>query len=228
MMYGVAEIDLKGYKRSKDVLKRKIYYLYYDMIKRCYSQKYQAAHPSYQGCIVCERWLKFSNFVADIKSIRGYEKFEEWVLSEREARKYVLDKDIFGNGKRIYSLENCAFITIKESTLEVNKRMNQEHKGQFSSQSITKRVQNTDFKKMFWKNAEPRLEGLKKAVRIRAKNCSIPVIAVLSSEENIEYQSITECAKAFNVMPATIRNHIKNQKDFMGIKFIKKPANRRV
>lgn len=66
------------------------------MIRRCYSEKYHKAKPTYRGCEVCEEWKYFSNF----------EKWFEQYYREGCA----LDKDIIVQGNKIYSPETCCFV----------------------------------------------------------------------------------------------------------------------
>jgi len=73
-----------------------LYRRWADMLKRCYSLKYQKNQPTYIDCSVCDEWLVFSNFK------RWMEK-QDWQGKE-------LDKDIINPGNKIYSPENCSFV----------------------------------------------------------------------------------------------------------------------
>lgn len=74
---------------------------YYDrwsnMIKRCYSKKFHVKNLTYMGCSVCKEWLTFS-------------KFKSW-MQQQIWEGLVLDKDIINPGNKIYSPENCCFIS---------------------------------------------------------------------------------------------------------------------
>lgn len=70
-----------------------------DMITRCYSKAYQKKHPTYIGCIVCDEWLKFSNFKAWMEK-------QDWEDKD-------LDKDLLKKGNKVYSPESCCFIDKK-------------------------------------------------------------------------------------------------------------------
>lgn len=74
-----------------------VYQTWVEMLKRCYSPKYQAKQPTYIGCSVSERWLVFSNFKAWMDN-------QDWHGRE-------LDKDICTPGNKIYSPDNCVFVT---------------------------------------------------------------------------------------------------------------------
>ena len=72
------------------------YNKWYDMLRRCYSKRYQKGQPTYKGCYVCKEWLLFSNF-------RAWMIQQEW-----EGR--CLDKDFLIEGNKMYSPVTCAFI----------------------------------------------------------------------------------------------------------------------
>lgn len=53
-------ISKKGEKQKQKVIwKCMIYHLWYDMLKRCYCEKYKLKYPTYRGCTVCQEWLVF-------------------------------------------------------------------------------------------------------------------------------------------------------------------------
>ena len=81
----------------------KYYRAWCNMLQRCYDPKYQAKHPTYIDCTVCENWLTFSNFKA-------------WMLTQSWNDKQ-LDKDILGQYSKIYSPETCIFVTKAINTL---------------------------------------------------------------------------------------------------------------
>lgn len=78
---------------------------------RCYCEKYHNTHPTYKNCYVCNRWLKLSNFIEDIKLLDNYDK---WIINN----KYQLDKDIRNKNNKEYSLDNCIFILDEQNTKE--------------------------------------------------------------------------------------------------------------
>lgn len=87
------------------------------MLQRCYSPEYQRRFPTYVGCEVCERWKVFANFLEDLPKIEGYQ-----IWKDCPHQRIVLDKDIRGNGARLYSLETCCFIDNAENIREANNR----------------------------------------------------------------------------------------------------------
>jgi len=67
-----------------------------EILRRCYSERYQEKQPTYIGCSACDEWLTFSNFAKwyESNSVCGWE----------------LDKDIKVPGNKIYSPERCLFL----------------------------------------------------------------------------------------------------------------------
>lgn len=74
----------------------KKYKVWYDMLMRCYSKKYQNKNPTYIGCIVDNKWL-------------NYQVFAEW-FEDNYIEGYELDKDILVKGNKIYSPKTCCFV----------------------------------------------------------------------------------------------------------------------
>lgn len=75
------------------------------MIERCYSKKHKITHQTYIGCTVVEDWLIFLNF-------------KKWMECQDWKNKH-LDKDIIFPGNKVYSPENCVFVS-----QEINKLLN--------------------------------------------------------------------------------------------------------
>jgi len=65
------------------------------MLNRCYCLKALTRRPTYQGCVVCDGWLTFSNF-------------KEW-METQDWKGKALDKDFLGDGS-IYSSSTCCFV----------------------------------------------------------------------------------------------------------------------
>lgn len=81
-----------------------IYRTWQSMLMRCYSDKFQAKHPTYTGCSVCDEWLTFSSF-------------RRWMIAQNWQGKQ-LDKDIRVNGNKVYSPETCCFVTHADNMIE--------------------------------------------------------------------------------------------------------------
>ena len=71
-----------------------------DMLKRCYSVKYQAKYPTYIGCRVCDEWLYYSNF----------KKWYNENYYEINNKTSQLDKDVLIKGNKVYSAYTCVFV----------------------------------------------------------------------------------------------------------------------
>lgn len=89
-IYGVGINDLKSSSHSV------VFKVWYNMIRRCYDDKYHKSKPTYKDAEVCEEWRILSNF-------------KKW-FDENYVEGYVLDKDILHKGNKIYSPDNCCFI----------------------------------------------------------------------------------------------------------------------
>ena len=73
------------------------YYLTWrNMLRRCYSEKFQKHQPTYKGCSVCPEWLYFMTF-------RKWMSSQDWQGKE-------LDKDLLVEGNKVYSGDNCVFV----------------------------------------------------------------------------------------------------------------------
>ena len=102
---------------SADKTNRKIYDLWFRMLRRCYDEKSKSRSrgSSYVGCTVCDEWLTLSKFANDITTIQGYDR---WASGEN----LVFDKDSTISGNKEYRKDACCFIDPKESIREMNRR----------------------------------------------------------------------------------------------------------
>ena len=98
------------------------YILWGGIITRCYGN--YERWDTYKDVTVCERWWIFANFLEDIKYIEGY---NYWLDNPNE--RIALDKDIKGNGSKVYCLENCCFVANEDNAKEIRTRYNKEHFG---------------------------------------------------------------------------------------------------
>lgn len=101
-LFGVGKFDIDATRTSSKTI-RNAYFVWYDMLCRCYSKKFQEKQPSYIGCVVCEEWKLFSNFLAwfEVNYKEGCE----------------LDKDILFKNNKVYSPETCIFLPKRINTL---------------------------------------------------------------------------------------------------------------
>ena len=100
-----------GYHGNENVnCKSESYLKWHDMMNRCYNEKFHERHPQYEGCIVCEEWLNYSNFKVwfDQNKIPGMS--------------LDLDKDILFKGNKVYSPDTVAFVPHVINTLFINRK----------------------------------------------------------------------------------------------------------
>lgn len=76
---------------------RKLYGVWFNMIERCYDEKFQSRHKSYIGCSVCSEWLNFQSFA-------------RWYESQNAPMGWHIDKDIRFKGNKVYSPETCGLV----------------------------------------------------------------------------------------------------------------------
>ena len=106
-VYGVGISGAK-YPPTVNGRNTKEYALWYSMLKRCYSDKYQKKQPTYEGCEVS------NNF-------KSYEYFYEWCNEQVGFGMdgFELDKDLLIKGNKVYSESTCIFIPYEINTLLV-------------------------------------------------------------------------------------------------------------
>lgn len=115
LIYGKGINDMPRGWISESELNSLTYDTWRHMILRT-TQKYWNQYPTYEGTTVAPEWIYLSNFVEDVKTLPGY---EEWAKHEQ---RYLLDKDVLGNGQKIYSKDTCCFLTPLESNHEIAAR----------------------------------------------------------------------------------------------------------
>ena len=86
-----------GRKKWRRVWECPYYCAWKNMLKRCYSAKYQERWPTYIGCTVSEEWWRFSNF-------RAWMGKQDWEGKQ-------LDKDLLVEGNKVYSAETCVYVS---------------------------------------------------------------------------------------------------------------------
>lgn len=89
------------YKSKRGNTMTKMYQVWHDMLRRCYSAEYQENQPTYIGCSVCDDWHNF-------------QVFGEW-FEDNYISGYHLDKDSLVKGNKVYSPDTCAFIPREEN-----------------------------------------------------------------------------------------------------------------
>ena len=97
-VYGVGTTGLEP-TRDENGEKLDSYNCWCNMLRRCYSAKFQEKNPTYIDCRVCDEWLYYPNF-------------KNWYNEnyyEVENKTSHLDKDILVKGNKVYSPDTCVF-----------------------------------------------------------------------------------------------------------------------
>ena len=107
-VHGIGVTGTK-YQSTSNGVETKEYMLWQNMLKRCYSDKYQKKYPTYECCGVSD------NF-------KSYEYFYEWCHKQIGFgnKGWHLDKDLLTKGNKVYSENTCVFIP-KEINLVLTK-----------------------------------------------------------------------------------------------------------
>ena len=107
-VYGVGVVGTK-YPISVNSRNTKEYYLWNNMLMRCYSTTYKKKRPTYECCKVSDKF-------------KSYEYFYEWCHKQIGFNEeWHLDKDLLIKGNKVYSESTCVFIP-KEINLLLTKR----------------------------------------------------------------------------------------------------------
>lgn len=105
-VYGIGIIGNGKYKPGRNGKHSMQYKSWNEMLKRCYSEKYQSKYPTYKGCSVCDEWLNLQNF-------------GRW-FDNNYVDGLHLDKDIKTKGNKQYSPSTCTFVTCADNTIEAH------------------------------------------------------------------------------------------------------------
>lgn len=106
----IKSIGSTGHKGNA---KHPLYYTWKNMLSRCYYKKHRDYHLyGGRGIQLCERWLDFNNFIAD--------------MGEKPTPQHQLDRiDSDGN----YEPSNCRWVTPTENTINSRPRNGRKYKG---------------------------------------------------------------------------------------------------
>ena len=108
-VYGVGYLGEGKYKVSENGKDTDEYYIWHNMLTRCYDPKYHKKHPSYKGCKVEDYLLNFQHM-------------GEWIEDnyyEVPGEVMHLHKDILCKGNKVYSRETCIFVPQRINSLFV-------------------------------------------------------------------------------------------------------------
>lgn len=105
LVYGVGTNDVEYPITKNEVVDGKavqvwmcpFYSIWKSMLARVYGKTIKIKQPKYALTSVCDDWLTFSNF-------RAWMQTQDWEGKE-------LDKDIITRGNKVYSPDQCCFVT---------------------------------------------------------------------------------------------------------------------
>lgn len=102
---GVGFIGVGSEKSKSKGRNTEAYDRWANMIKRCYSKKFQSKNPAYKGCSVREDWHNFQNFA-------------KWFYDNypNDGLDYHLDKDSIVKGNKVYSEDTCVFLSPEDNS----------------------------------------------------------------------------------------------------------------
>lgn len=99
--YGVGINDLPHVTKIKDEFGKTRthsgYVQWWSLLARCYCERELSKCPTYRDVLVCDDWLKASNFVA-------------WQKTQYREEGWQLDKDLISIGNRVYSPDTCLYV----------------------------------------------------------------------------------------------------------------------
>lgn len=101
----------KGTRTENNKVFLKFYTMYKSMMQRCYLES-NSSYKNYgaRGVTVSDEWKNLDFFLETIDSVDGFN------LEKILAGELQLDKDIKYKGNKVYSKENCMFVTPSENS----------------------------------------------------------------------------------------------------------------
>lgn len=115
--------DYNGNVRLPDGKKITAYVTWFNMLQRCY--KNGEKNQTYKDCIVCNEWLRFSNF-------------KQW-FEENNVEGYAIDKDILFRDNKVYSPQTCCFVPQEINSL-LTRRQN--YRGRYPKEYVCRQTKN--------------------------------------------------------------------------------------
>lgn len=111
-IYGVGYFGVGDYTvRGENGKITKAYQTWHDMLRRCYTDEWKIANPTYNDCYVNSEWLNFQNF-AEWFYLNYYEIDNE-IMN--------LDKDILVKHNNEYGPETCIYVPHRINNLFIRR-----------------------------------------------------------------------------------------------------------
>ena len=105
--YGMGYLGEGKYKIVENGKHNKYYYIWRNMLQRCYDIKFHERYSTYKECEVEDYFLNFQNMC----------KWLDENYYEIEGETMCLDKDILHKGNKIYSRDTCVFVPQRINSL---------------------------------------------------------------------------------------------------------------
>ena len=115
----VQGIGIKGtkYGSREDGKPSRVYTLWLNMLRRC-TKKYWDKYPTYTGTTCSENFKSFTFFYEWCQTQIGFMNTDG--TGSRSI--YQLDKDLLGNGSKVYSEDTCCFVPPQVNSLLLVKK----------------------------------------------------------------------------------------------------------
>lgn len=107
IVFGKGYLGIGKYSNKDN---KRIYHIWWDMLKRVYDHRIHKKAPTYKECSVSKRWLNFQNFCVDVAGIKN-----------SDIKGWHIDKDILIKGNKKYSKSRCCFVPPEINTILVKK-----------------------------------------------------------------------------------------------------------
>ena len=101
-VFGIGVLGTK-YPSKVNGVNTKEYVLWKNMLRRCYSEKYQKKQPTYEGCKVSDNFKSYEYFYGWCYSQIGFD-------AKGDGNPFQLDKDLLIKGNKVYSEDTCVFL----------------------------------------------------------------------------------------------------------------------
>ena len=102
-------LEYKYLSRVNGVLTKE-YDLWYNMLRRCYSDTLKKKYPTYDGCKVSDNFMRYEYFYEWCNKQIGFN-------NEGNGNPFHLDKDLLIKGNKVYSESACVFIPYEINSL---------------------------------------------------------------------------------------------------------------
>lgn len=107
-IYDIGFIGYGEYKSKINGKQTESYRKWFNVLNRCYSEKYLLKFPTYNGCSVCDEW-------------KNFQIFAKW-FDKNNIPEFDLDKDLLMKNNKIYSPQTCCFLPKEINSLLLTRK----------------------------------------------------------------------------------------------------------